>query len=77
MLEASLSSFPSSFMKEKNTIQKGIKVVVQAVFEENNKSKHNRTNQGGSDCSQPLTSGIFIVSGEQLTLFLNAILNTF
>lgn len=47
------------------------------LFEENNISKHNRIGQRGSNRTQPLTSGIFIVSREQLTPFLDAILNAF
>lgn len=77
LLPATLPSFPSSFMQQKNTVQKGIKVVVQTLFEGSNKSKHNSSDQRGSNRTQPLTSGIFIVSGEQLNVFLGAILNTF
>lgn len=73
MREATLSSFPSSFMQKKSSSKRHQGGGLVSLFEENNKSKHNRTNQGGSNHTQPLTSGIFIVSGEQLMPFLDAI----
>lgn len=60
----SLSSLPSSLMQTKISSKRHQGWRVLSSFEENN--KHNKENQSGNDPAQPLTSGIFIVSGEQL-----------
>lgn len=83
MLEATLSSFPSSFKQKtkKKRKEKQFKQASRWWFSLSLKKviKANRTGLSREEatCAQPLTSGIFIVSGEQLFPFLVAILNTF